>query len=127
MVTIPVNIAVFAVFWQCVEGALLLSTEFKPLRAIRQPDMWRYGWHRRQECQRLRQGFDRFRHDVAHQGAGMRCGWAGITVMRLVVPLVRRVRSRLTSLTRTYLPYEEAIVKDGWYGGLARPVPGTPL
>jgi hypothetical protein len=45
-----VTIAVFAAFWPHVRGILLPNAEFKRLYAVRQLDIPRYGWQKRQEA-----------------------------------------------------------------------------
>src|SRR5579859_5778992 len=89
MLTIPVNIAVFAAFWPRVGGVLRSTAAFKPVCAIWQLDVSRYGWQKRQRSGKKRQEVARWaaktatldriatpihgnNHVVAH-GCGWRC------------------------------------------------------
>jgi len=47
--TAPVNIAVFAAFAFCIRGDLLSNAAFKPVCRLRERDIARYGWQKRQD------------------------------------------------------------------------------
>src|SRR5689334_9799105 len=64
MLTIPVNIAVFATFSFCVEGDLLSDAAFKPVCAIWQLDVARYGRQKWQDPATKWQGGWQKREDV---------------------------------------------------------------
>src|SRR5689334_12000984 len=50
MLTTSVNIAVFAAFSFCIRDDLLSNAEFKPFCRLRERDIARYGWQKRQDC-----------------------------------------------------------------------------
>ena len=52
MLTVGVNIAVFAAFRSVIGITLLSHAAFKPICRLRARDMWCYGWQMRQETAR---------------------------------------------------------------------------
>jgi len=49
MLTTSVNIAVFAAFSFCIRDDLLSNAAFKPVCRLRELDIARYGWQKRQD------------------------------------------------------------------------------
>jgi hypothetical protein len=70
MLTIPVNIAVFAAFWPRVGGILLSNPQFKPLCRLSLLDVLGYGWQQRQETARMWQRMARSAAKTARFGEG---------------------------------------------------------
>ena len=56
MLTCDVNIAVFAAFRMCFDLRSVSNAEFKPVWTMRQLDVSRYGWQKRQETATKWQG-----------------------------------------------------------------------
>jgi len=51
-----VNIAVFAAFACCIQGILLSNADYKPIWPIHQLDVSCYGWQKRHDRGKKRQG-----------------------------------------------------------------------